>query len=69
MQIQTEAPVLNCSIISFHSSIFFFSNLRVCVCQSNEGVPYNTAENDASQSGVGYYADAYQVREFRSLQA
>ncbi|KAL0877423.1 hypothetical protein Bca101_027128 [Brassica carinata] len=23
-------------------------------------VPYNTAENDASQSGVGYYGDAYQ---------
>ncbi|KAF8112844.1 hypothetical protein N665_0060s0027 [Sinapis alba] len=24
------------------------------------GVPYNTAENDTSQSGVGYYGDAYQ---------
>ncbi|KAJ0242942.1 Protein FLX-like 2 [Hirschfeldia incana] len=24
------------------------------------GVPYNTAEHDASQSGVGYYGDAYQ---------
>ncbi|KAJ4909865.1 Protein FLX-like 2 [Raphanus sativus] len=24
------------------------------------GVPYNTAENDPSQSGVGYYGDAYQ---------